>query len=222
VIIGPGRMAREEADEPAAPGHAARQSAPAGVFFEAEDYRLYRRLIGAAAGRSSCRDPGPLPDHVHLVVTPIEEDGLRARRTGHLCQGRFGAVAMDEAALVAAARYLALNPVAAGLVSCTEDWPWSTPAPISRARTTSWRSSRRCARVSRLRRLPCRGFRRSGGCPVRTNRDDRTVARTPSANRHARSAAPPLARAAQTRSQTARRQDTAPATSLAGLCKLSP
>jgi putative transposase len=46
--------------------------------------------------------------------------------TGHLFQGRFGAVVMDEPHLLAATRYIALNPVSAGLVSRAEDWPWSS------------------------------------------------------------------------------------------------
>ena len=50
----------------------------------------------------------------------------RFRRTGHLFQGRFGAVVMDEPHLLAAPRYIALNPVVAGLVSHAEDWPWSS------------------------------------------------------------------------------------------------
>jgi putative transposase len=76
-------------------------------------------------------------------VTPTDEDGLRAtfgeahRRytgalnmrfdwTGHLFHSRFGAVVMDEPHLLAAARYIALNPVVTGLVSRAEDWPWSS------------------------------------------------------------------------------------------------
>src|SRR5215471_11902619 len=113
------------------------------VFFEADDYRLYRRLVAAAARRADtavwayCL----MPNHVHLIVTPADVDGLRAtfaeahrrytgainarfRWTGHLFQGRFGAVVMDEPHLLAAARYIALNPVVAGLVSRAEDWPW--------------------------------------------------------------------------------------------------
>jgi putative transposase len=50
----------------------------------------------------------------------------RFRWTGHLFQGRFGAVVMDEPHLLAAARYIALNSVVAGLVSRAEDWPWSS------------------------------------------------------------------------------------------------
>jgi hypothetical protein len=46
--------------------------------------------------------------------------------TGHLLQGRFGAVVMDEPHLLAAARYIMLNPVVAGLVSHAADWPWSS------------------------------------------------------------------------------------------------
>jgi putative transposase len=48
------------------------------------------------------------------------------RRTGHFWQGRFGAVAMDEAHLAAALRYVALNPVRARLAARAEDWEWSS------------------------------------------------------------------------------------------------
>ena len=80
------------------------------VFFEADDYGLYRRLVAAAARRAGtavwayCL----MPNDVHLIVTPADADGLRAtfaeahrrytgainarfRWTGHLFQGRFGA-----------------------------------------------------------------------------------------------------------------------------------
>jgi hypothetical protein len=76
-------------------------------------------------------------------VTPADADGLRAtfaeahrrytgtinarfRWTGHLFRGRFGAGVMDEPHWLAAAHYIALNPVVAGLVSRAEDWPWSS------------------------------------------------------------------------------------------------
>ena len=86
-----------------------------------------------------------MPNHVHLIVVPGDPDGLRAtfanahrcyarlinarhRWTGHLWQGRYGAVVMDEAHLVHAARYVALNPVRARLADCAQDWPWSSAA----------------------------------------------------------------------------------------------
>jgi putative transposase len=90
-----------------------------------------------------------MPNHVHLILVPSRADGLakavgeahrrftafvnaRARVTGHLFQGRFSSRAMDEAHLVAAARYLALNPVGAGLVANAADWRASSaPAHVA-------------------------------------------------------------------------------------------
>lgn len=115
------------------------------TFFEEADYKRYRTMLGQAARRANAEvwSYCLMPNHVHLIVVPSDEDGLRrtfadahrrytglinARHqwTGHLWQGRFGAVAMDEAHLSAAARYVALNPVRAGLAKRAEDWPWSS------------------------------------------------------------------------------------------------
>jgi putative transposase len=84
-----------------------------------------------------------MPNHVHIVLVPHDEDGLRRtfgdlhrrytgyvnarmRTTGHLWQGRFSSVAMDEPHLVAALRYVALNPVRAKLTERAIDWRWSS------------------------------------------------------------------------------------------------
>ena len=50
------------------------------VFFGAEDYRLYRRLIATAARRADAKIWAYclMPNHVHLIVTPTDHDGLRA------------------------------------------------------------------------------------------------------------------------------------------------
>lgn len=115
------------------------------TFFEDGDYALYLDLLGEAARRAHSEVWAYclMPNHVHIVLTPSDEDGLRrtfgelhrrytgyinARRraTGHLWQGRFGSVAMDEAHFVAALRYVALNPVRAGLTARAEDWAWSS------------------------------------------------------------------------------------------------
>jgi putative transposase len=115
------------------------------VFFGEDDYRAYLQLIAAAA-RSSGAEVWAyclMPNHVHFIMTPAHEDGLRAtfaeahRRytariharlkcTGHLWQGRFSSTAMDERHLMAAARYVPMNPVRAGLAARAEDWPWSS------------------------------------------------------------------------------------------------
>jgi putative transposase len=115
------------------------------TFFEEGDYALYRDLLSEAARRAGTRvwSYCLMPNHVHLIVVPADEDGLRRtfadahrrytafinarhRWTGHLWQGRYGAVAMDEGHLGAAARYVALNPVRALLVDRAGDWPWSS------------------------------------------------------------------------------------------------
>jgi putative transposase len=115
------------------------------VFFEEGDFALYLDLLAQAARRTGCEiwSYCLMPNHVHAIIVPRDADGLRAtfgelhrrytgyinaraRRTGHLWQGRFGSVAMDEAHLHAAFRYVALNPVRARLVARAEDWAWSS------------------------------------------------------------------------------------------------
>ncbi|HEX5259630.1 MAG TPA: transposase [Sphingomicrobium sp.] len=115
------------------------------TFFEDGDYELYRDLLAQAARRADAAiwSYCLMPNHVHVIVVPADEDGLRRtfadahrrytgfinarhRWTGHLWQGRYGAVAMDEQHLMAAARYVALNPVRARLVERAADWPWSS------------------------------------------------------------------------------------------------
>ena len=81
--------------------------------------------------------------YVHLLVVPQTEDSLRlaigeAHRRytrhinfrenwrGHLWQGRFSSYVMDEKYLLAAARYVELNPVRARLAVNPATYPWSS------------------------------------------------------------------------------------------------
>jgi putative transposase len=115
------------------------------IFFEDGDYALYRDLLAGAVRRAGTQVWAYclMPNHVHLIVVPADDDGLRRtfadahrrytsfinarqRWTGHLWQGRYGAVAMDEPHLVHAARYVALNPVRARLSDRADQWPWSS------------------------------------------------------------------------------------------------
>ena len=115
------------------------------TFFDEADYAAYRALL-----RIHCAAHGVavwswvlMPNHVHLILVPEHVDALRGalskvhrsyagrihareRRTGHFWQGRFGCVAMDEPHLLAALRYVALNPVRARLADQAEDWRWSS------------------------------------------------------------------------------------------------
>ena len=115
------------------------------VFFSEADYRLYARILRKQSRRHAldiwayCL----MPNHVHLVVVPSSDEGLarplgrahyryaveinrRQEWTGHLWQERFASFPMDETHLMAAMRYVLLNPVRSGLVRTVTDWPYSS------------------------------------------------------------------------------------------------
>jgi putative transposase len=121
------------------------------IFKQTSDYALYRDLLAERLATHDvvCSAYCLMPNHVHLLLTPLRQEvaeasaslsravgeahrrytaffNARARVTGHLFQGRFGCVAMDEAHWLAAVRYLAFNPVRARLCARPEDWPWSS------------------------------------------------------------------------------------------------
>jgi putative transposase len=115
------------------------------TFFCNDDYLLYMALIAEWCHRyrvevwAYCL----MPNHVHLIAVPTTPDGLRraigeAHRRytlevnhregwrGHLWQGRFASFVMDDRYTLAAARYVELNPIRAGLAACAGDYPWSS------------------------------------------------------------------------------------------------
>jgi putative transposase len=117
------------------------------TFFVKGDYEAYLELMAqwcdlcGVSAWAYCL----MPNHVHLIVVPKTEDGLRraigeahrryTRRVnfregwrGHLWQGRFASFVMDEAYLLACSRYVERNPVRAGLCRRAEDYPWSSAA----------------------------------------------------------------------------------------------
>ena len=115
------------------------------VFFGERDYAAYLALVreACAARGVRCLAWCLMPNHVHLILTPPDAEGLRgalaeahrrySRRvnaehgwTGYLWQGRFASYPMDEAHLMAAVRYVELNPVRAKLVPMADDWRWSS------------------------------------------------------------------------------------------------
>ena len=115
------------------------------TFFCTEDYRAYMRFVAKAKSRwgvdiwAYCL----MPNHVHLVAVPRQRDSLarlfrdahlkytlrinkREHWRGHLWQERFHSFPMDEQHLLAAVRYVELNPVRAGLCESPCDWDWSS------------------------------------------------------------------------------------------------
>jgi putative transposase len=123
------------------------------TFFSDEDYQAYLSLMAEWCRKFNvaiwayCL----MPNHVHLIAVPESEEGLRMavgethrrysvminRRqkwTGHLWQGRFSSFPMDETYLLAAVKYIEMNPVRARLVSGPYDWKWSSASAHASAR----------------------------------------------------------------------------------------
>lgn len=115
------------------------------VFFGNDDYAAYLALLAEYTSKTGVEVWAwcLMPNHVHLMLTPPDDDALRAalsethrrysRRVnfredwrGYLWQGRFASCPMDEAHQMAAARYIELNPVRARLVGEPGAWPWSS------------------------------------------------------------------------------------------------
>jgi putative transposase len=115
------------------------------TFFSDDDYRAYITLLAEWCRKCSVEIWAYclMPNHVHLIAVPDSDDALRrgigeAHRRysrminfrenwrGHLWQGRFASFPMDETYLLAAARYVEMNPITAGLATDAASWPWSS------------------------------------------------------------------------------------------------
>jgi len=115
------------------------------TFFSDDDYRHYIELISEFSRQAETEVWAYclMPNHVHLVMVPKHEDGLRAtlgethRRytrninfrngwRGHLWQERFHSFVMDEQYLLATVRYVERNPVKARLCRQPAEWHWSS------------------------------------------------------------------------------------------------
>jgi len=115
------------------------------VFFSEGDYQAYLDLLRLHSKlfsldiESYCL----MPNHVHLILVPHKKDDLaiavgrthqkytsiinkRENWRGYLWQGRFSSFILDEKYLLAATRYILLNPVRAGIVKNPWDYKWSS------------------------------------------------------------------------------------------------
>jgi len=117
-----------------------------GTIFEDDDDR--RRFLGVLAEaveryRLRCLSYCLMGNHYHAVIETTERNlpdamhfvngvfaqasNRRHGRTGHLLEGRYRSVVVDnDIHLWNANLYVVLNPVAAGLVAHPADWPWSS------------------------------------------------------------------------------------------------
>jgi putative transposase len=127
------------------------------VFPEDLDCLIYLRMLGrtVANWRWHCLAFCLMGNHLHLLLETPEGNlspgmqylhgryaldfNRRHLRTGHVFQGRYGAVRMTEdRQLCAAAGYIARNPVQAGLCAQPEDWPWSSFRGVVGGRVPDW------------------------------------------------------------------------------------
>jgi REP element-mobilizing transposase RayT len=123
----------------------ARGNAKQAVYLDDVDRVTYLRLLDMTISKRSwrCLAYCLMENHVHLLLeTPNANlaagmqwlHGLYARtfndrhgRVGHLFQGRYGAGRIrSDAQLWGVLRYVALNPVQAGLCAHPADWRWGS------------------------------------------------------------------------------------------------
>lgn len=115
------------------------------VFFNKDDYSEYLRLLNSYSQRfkvdilAYCL----MPNHIHLIAVPHKDGSLaqaigethrnytrfinfREKWRGYLWQGRFSSYVLDEKYLLAATRYILLNPVKAKIAKRPWDYEWSS------------------------------------------------------------------------------------------------
>jgi putative transposase len=115
------------------------------IYLRRADRLAYLTLLRSTVVRFEwqCLAYCLMRNHVHLLVeTPhanlargmqslhgryAQRFNQRYRETGHLFEGRYGSVRIEgDGQLWMAARYIALNPVQAGICERPEDYEWSS------------------------------------------------------------------------------------------------
>lgn len=153
------RMARKPRNEfPGAVVHVfARGVRRHAIYADDTDRQFYLRLLGHVVLCQGwhCLAYCLMSNHVHLLVETPEPNlatgmhrlhGLHAqafnkrhRLAGHVFQGRYQAVPVrKDSQLLAAARYIALNPVRAKLCDEAAQWPWGSHAAVVGGMAPQW------------------------------------------------------------------------------------
>ncbi|HEV3002420.1 MAG TPA: transposase [Solirubrobacteraceae bacterium] len=127
------------------------------IYRDDVDCRIYLSMLGRVVLRQQWRLLAfcLMRNHVHLLVeTPrpnlaagmqrlhsgyAQLHNERHGRVGHLFQGRYGSVRIeDDAQLWMTVAYIARNPVTGGLCERAEDWPWSSHAATLAGSAPRW------------------------------------------------------------------------------------
>lgn len=115
-------------------------------FYDEADYKAYLSFLKDAAAKYQVAVHAfvLMTNHVHLLVTPGDEQGVSRMmqaqgrkyvqyfnfiyaRTGTLWEGRYKSTLVDaDNYLLTVYRYIELNPVRAGMVTHASEYPWSS------------------------------------------------------------------------------------------------
>jgi len=133
------------------------------IYLDDSDREVWLEVFAQVCARFNwvCHAWCQMSNHYHLVIETPEAnlaEGMRQLngvytqrfnrrhgRVGHVFQGRYKAILVErDAYLLELARYVALNPVRAGMVVGPQDWPWSSyaamcgQAPVPEWLQTDW------------------------------------------------------------------------------------
>lgn len=117
------------------------------IFLDSADYQKFVHLLAdvVESFEIECWSYCLMPNHYHAALRPIRPNlseairelngnygqwwNRRHGRVGHVFQGRFkDQIVQQEGYVLALFRYIARNPVRAGLKARPEDWQWSSYA----------------------------------------------------------------------------------------------
>jgi putative transposase len=127
------------------------------IFFSDIDRRQYLDWLREAAKQfgSAVHAFALMPNHVHLLITPLREDSLaktmqslgrryvqyfnqQHHRSGTIWEGRFRSSLIDPEYFLRCQRYIELNPVRVGFESNPQDCQWTSFSSHIGGNTESW------------------------------------------------------------------------------------
>lgn len=151
------------------------------IYEDDEDRQEFLRVLAEVVERYHwrCHAWCLMSNHYHLVIETVEGNlskgmrhlngvytqasNRRHHRSGHLFQGRFKGILVDQDAyFLELSRYVVLNPVRARMVDAAVQWPWSSyRATVGEAPVPEWAAlDRLLSAFSADHKKACQRYRR--------------------------------------------------------------